>query len=128
MLENRFYKVAENGSTYISATLFNPVTNEYKHVCTRDYDYADGSRDNDELYYMPIDEEARRAHLHFQGFILEGDVVEVVKGRTLPHGFIGTVRKICDFKDRYGRWVATYAYFAEGGKINVDNCKLVEAH
>ena len=127
MLENKFYKVAHNGGTYVTATLFNPVTKESKTFCVRDYDYADCSRDNDEYYYMEINEEARRAWWHNNGIILEGDVVEVVKGRTFAHGFKGTVRKLCDFKDRYGRWVATYAYFEEGGKINVANCKLVEA-
>jgi hypothetical protein len=126
MLENKFYKVAQGGYSFITATYFNPVTKEYKSVVARDYDYADCSRDNDEVYYEEINEEARRAWLHFNGEILVGDTIEVIKGRTLPHGFIGTVRKVCDFKDRYGRYVATYAYFEEGGKINIDNCKLVK--
>ena len=128
MLENRFYKVAERGGSYVVAVMYNPITEETNTVCARDYDYADGSRDNDEYYYMPIDEEARRAYEHHLGAVLEGDVLEVVKGRTLPHGFRGTVRKVCDFTDRYGRYVATYAYFVEGGKINVANCKVVEAN
>ena len=125
MLENRFYKVSHQGGSYVTATLFNPVTKEYKTICVRDYDYSDGSRDNDEYYYMEIDEEARREWLHFNNIICEGDVIEVVKGRTLPHGFRGTVRNLYDYKDRYGRYLATYAYFEEGGKINVSNCKLV---
>jgi len=126
MLENKFYKVSHEGGTFVTATFYNPVTNEVNSCCVRDYDYADGSHDNDELYYMEINEEARRAFLHSRGIILEGDTVRVVKGRTIEHGFIGTVRKICDFNDRYGRWVATYAYFVEGGKINVANCELVK--
>lgn len=126
MLENKFYKVNQSGATYISALFFNPVTGETYTKCVRDYDYADCSRDNDELYYMPIDEEAQRAWFHKCGDILVGDVVEVVKGRTLAHGFIGTVRKVCDFTDRYGRYVATYLYFEEGGKINANNCKIIK--
>ena len=51
-----FFKVAENGGTYVTGVFYNPTTGEVKHELLRDYDYADGSRDNDELYYMPIDE------------------------------------------------------------------------
>ena len=127
MLENKFYKVAQTNGSYVVAVFFNPITNEVKRELVRDYDYSDCSRDNDELYYMEIDKEAERAWLHFNGDILVGDTVEVIKGRTLEHGFQGTVRKVCDFKDRYGRYVATYLYFEDGGKINKDNCKLIEA-
>ena len=122
-----FYKVEESGGTYVSGTFYNPETGEERHSCLRDYDYADCSRDNDDLYYMPIDEDVRRVWLHSKGIILEGDIAEVVKGRTLEHGFCGTVKSIKDYKDRYGRWVATYLYFEEGGKINIDNCVLKEA-
>lgn len=126
MLENKFYKVNQSGGTYITATFYNPITGETKTQCVRDYDYSDCSRDNDELYYMDIDEDARTEYLHSLGVILVGDVIEVIKGRTIPHGYIGTVVNKRDYKDRYGRYIATYIYFEDGQKINVDNCKRIE--
>lgn len=122
---NGFYKVAQDGGTYVVATFYNPVTNECITKCVRDYDYADCSRDNDELYYMDIDNEARTKWLHSKGVILVGDVVEVVKGRKIP---VGTVARVTDkkpYKDRYGRTQAIYLYFDNGMRTNEDNCKLL---
>lgn len=124
-LENKFYKVSHEGGTFVTGGFFNPVTKEYKSEVLRDYDYADCSRDNDELYYMEIDEEARKAWQHHRGIILVGDKAKVVKGRTIEHGFIGTVKDIRKYTDRYGRFIANYAYFTDGRKINVANCELV---
>ena len=84
MLEDRFYKIGQSGGTYVVAYFFNPVTKEYKSECVRDYDYSDGSRDNDELYRMEINEEAKREWLHFSGIPCIGDTVEVYKGRKIP--------------------------------------------
>ena len=122
---NGFYKVAQDGGTYVVATFYNPVTNESISKCVRDYDYADCSRDNDELYYMDIDNEARIKWLHSKGVILVGDVVEVVKGRKIP---VGTVARVTDkkpYKDRYGRTQAIYLYFDNGMRTNEENCKLM---
>ena len=124
MFENKFYKVAQSGGSYVTADFYNPVTGEHKHVCVRDYDYADCSRDNDELYYMPIDHDAQIAWEHANGNIVIGDKVQVIKGRTFPHGYVGVVRAIYPFVDRYGRYIADYVYFVEGGKINMNNVKL----
>ena len=46
-----FFKVKQDGGTFICATFFNPVTKEEFSECVRDYDYSDYSRDNDDLYY-----------------------------------------------------------------------------
>lgn len=122
---NGFYKVAQDGGTYVVATFYNPLTNESISKCVRDYDYADCSRDNDELYYMDIDNEARIKWLHSKGVILVGDVVEVVKGRKIP---VGTVARVTDkkpYKDRYGRTQAIYLYFDNGMRTNEENCKLM---
>ena len=121
-----FFKVAENGGTYVTGVFYNPETGMVKHELLRDYDYADGSRDNDELYYMPINEEARTLWLHSMGRILVGDVVEVYKGRKVPVGTVGRVKDIKPYKDRYGRTVADYVYFEDGQKTNIDNCRLKE--
>jgi len=120
-----FKKVAQTGGSYVVATFYNPDTNEVKTKCVRDYDYADCSRDDDELYNMPIDEDAKVAYCHSLGVILVGDMARVVKGRTIEHGFVGEVIDKRDYKDRYGRFVAEYIYFNDGRKININNCELV---
>lgn len=124
-LPSGFYKVAQDGSCYISATFYNPDTKETISRCVRDYDYADCSRDNDELYYMEIDEEVKKQWLHDKGIILVNDVVEVIKGRKVP---IGTIARVTDkkpYKDKYGRTQAIYVYLDNGMKTNEDNCKLI---
>ena len=125
MLKNKFYKVTHTGGSYVTGTFFNPVTKETKVEVLRDYDYNDCSRDNDELYYMDINEEALVAYKHHNGVICVGDNVKVVKGRTIEKGFIGTVKAIREYTDRYGRWLADYIYFTDGRKINKANCELV---
>lgn len=124
-MKEGFFKVAQSGSSFVVATFFNPVTNEEFSKCVRDYDYEDGSRDDDELYYMPIDEEARRAWLHTKNIFSPGDTVFVFKGRKLPVGTVGTVKDRRPYRDRYGRTVAYYLYFEDGTRTNESNCILV---
>lgn len=119
-----FYKVAQDGGVYITATFYNPDTKEEKTMCVRDYDYADGSRDNDELYYMPINETAKKAWLHNRGIIQVGDTIEVVKGRKVKVGTIAKVVDLRPYKDAYGRTVADYVYLDTGERTNITNCKL----
>lgn len=121
-----FFKIAQNGGTYVVATFYNPDTNEIKTQCVRDYDYADASRDNDELYYMDIDEEVRRKYLRFKGIIQVGDTVEVFKGRKVPIGTVAEVKEIKPYYDHYHRHIADYAYFTDGQRTNIDNCKLIK--
>lgn len=116
-----FYKVSQSGGTYVTATFFNPCTLEEYSKCVRDYDYADCSRDDDELYYMDIDKNAERAWKHHNGEILWGDEVKVVKGRKVPIGTVANVKAIYPYHDRYGRWVCDYAYLDNGMKTNVNN-------
>lgn len=120
-----FYKVGHSGASFITNLFWNPATGETVSKCVRDYDYSDCSRDIDDLYYMEIDEEAKRNYQHSLGVILEGDTVMVVKGRKVPVGSVKQVRKIYPFKDKFGRWVADYLYFTDGTKTNVNNCILV---
>ena len=123
---NGFYKVEQSGGTFITATFFNPETSEIMTKVVRDYDYIDRSRDDDELYYMPIDESAKRAWMHENGFILDGDTIEVVKGRKVKIGTIARVAKIKKVYDSYHRWVADYAILDNGEATNVKNCKVLE--
>lgn len=121
-----FKKVAQEGGIFIVATFFNPETGETKTQCVRDYDYADCSRDDDELYYMPIDEQAKRQWEHKQGKILEGDTVKVVKGRKVKVGTVSVVKRTRKVNDRYGRWVADYLIFENGEQTNVENCEVIQ--
>ena len=126
MVKDGYYKVNQDGGTFVTATFYNPETKEEYIECVRDYDYSDCSRDNDDLYYMDIDENARRAWLHNHGTILVNDVVRVFKGRKVP---IGTIARVIDkrpYKDRYGRIQTVYAYLDNGMKTSIDNCVLVE--
>lgn len=126
MLENKFYKVSHNGGTYVTGLFVNPITWETKLECLRDYDYSDCSRDNDELYYMPIDEEVARLWRRHCGIVGVGDTVEVIKGRKMPIGYIGKVADLRDWRDQFGRVQATYAVFEDGKRTNVDNCRILE--
>ena len=120
-----FFKVNQSGGGYVVALFFNPTTKETYTKCVRDYDYADGSRDDDELYYMPIDREVAEIYRKHIGIIAVGDVVEVFKGRKVPIGAVGKVTKIYDWKDRYGRVQSTYAVFEDGTKTSVYNCRII---
>lgn len=124
-IEKGYYKVLQEGGNYVIATFYNPNTKETITKCVRDYDYSDCSRDDDELYFMEINKDIQRIYYHDKGMILEGDKARVIKGRTLKHGYIGTVQKIKEYKDKYGRWLADYIYFEDGKKINIKNCELV---
>ncbi len=123
--ENGFYKVGQSGGSYVVAYLFNPETKEEKSFCVRDYDYCDCSRDNDDLYNLPINEEVRRLYLRHHGIISAGDTVRVVKGRKIPIGTVATVERIYDWRDAYGRIQTVYAVFTNGLKTNINNCVLV---
>ncbi len=129
-LENRFYKVGMSGGSYVVALFFNPATHETKTVLARDYDYSDCSRDNDEVYDMPVDQNAAEAYRKWLnsidgGHLKAGDTVEVVKGRKIPHGTVAEVVRIYDWKDSYGRVQTTYAVFADGRKTSVYNCRII---
>lgn len=120
-----YKKVAESGGCFVTATFFNPETGEEVSGCVRDYDYADGSRDIDELYYMQIDEEAKVMWMHSHGGILKGDTVEVIKGRKVKIGTIAKVTGQREITDRYGRYVATYLILDNGQQTNFNNCKRI---
>lgn len=120
-----FYKVAQTGGSFVVATLFDPETNEVKTEVARDYDYDDCSRDNDEIYYMPINEEVQKLYFRHIGKICVGDTVEVVKGRKVPIGTIAEVVDIRDWKDQYGRVQTRYAYLSNGMKTSTSNCEIV---
>ena len=127
-MKDGFFKVGQSGGTFVVATFYNPMTDEEFTKCVRDYEYADCSRDDDDLYYMDIVDEshpAYRKYMHKHGHFLPGDTVFVYKGRKIPVGYSGKVAKIRAIKDRYGRWVADYVVFEDGQQTNKENCILV---
>jgi hypothetical protein len=119
-----FFKVNQEGGSYVVATLYNPNTGEEKTLCVRDYDYADCSIDNDEIYDMPIDENARREWMHKHGNILIGDTVRVFKGRKVKVGTVAKVVDIRPYRNGYGQTVCMYAYLDTGERTNIDNCEI----
>lgn len=122
-----FYKVTpDRGLSFITATFFNPITKEIRTECTRDYDYADCSHDNENLYRMPVDLEVQTLYYRYIGYITIGDQVEVYKGRKVPIGTKGTVVRRYPVQDRYNRWVADYVELDNGEKTNVLNCRYAE--
>ena len=122
-----YRKVSHSGGTYVVGGFYNPATKDYQTRLIRDYDYADCSRDDDELYYMDIDEDMVRQMKHDQGMILEGDMVVVHKGRNVRVGTIGYVTSIHPWKDKYGR-VQCYKVTLSGGeRTYLHNVKLLEA-
>lgn len=121
-----FYKVAENNGGVCVCTFFNPDTLASFSKITWDID-NDRLLDDEEiqiLRYLSIDEDIRILWKHHNGCILVGDTVEVFKGRKMPVGYIGKVKAIRPFYDRYGRWQANYIYFEDGQRTNENNCKL----
>lgn len=125
MIKEGFKKVCESGSSYVVARFFNPETKEEYTQCVRDYDYADGSRDDDEAYNAPIDEDAVNAWKKFHGIVRIGDTVKVVKGRKVPLGTVGEVKDIYDWRDCYGRIQCIYVVLDNGQRTNINNVAIV---
>lgn len=119
-----YYKAAQTGLSLITATYYNVHTRETLDFTVRDYDYSDCSRDNDPLYYDPIDPTAQRMYLHDRGLLLAGDMVTVIKGRKVPVGTVARITRIRPIYDRFGRHVADYADLDNGKATNVNNLEL----
>jgi hypothetical protein len=122
---NRFFKVNEAGFSVTEATFFNPVTGESFSKIVWDADNPQVERENAELYKIPLNDEVRHLWLNHNGIICKGDTVEVFKGRKVPVGTVAVVTDIRPFCDRYGRVQCRYAYFSNGMRTNIDNCRLV---
>lgn len=125
-----FYKVDEDGGVYVCATFYNPQTNETFRTCVRDYDYEDGSRDNDELYYLPLNKGVAKGFFHRYGQIFDGDEIVVVRGRKML-GERKRVTRVYDFIPEHFRgwrnqsaYAVEYLYFTDGTKCASKNCEL----
>lgn len=121
-----YRKVSQDGGTYVVASFWNSETHDFKTKCVRDYDYFDKSRDNDDLYYLDIDEDAKRDWLHSQGRILVGDMVVVEKGRKVRVGTVAYVRDIKPCYDKYSRVQCHFCYLSNGERTYLHNVRLVK--
>lgn len=123
-----FYKVEKGSGGVRSDTFFNPYTGEYFSHIVSDYDDDRVTDDlfNSELRHMSVNEEASWLWKRSCGVVQEGDTIRVLKGRTLEHGLEAKVKSVRKLHDKYGRYVADYAYLDNGQKINVANVGIVE--
>lgn len=117
-------KVNQEGGCFILAGFYNPTTKDYQSMVVRDYDYFDKSHDNDDLYYMDIDEDIRRIWMHDNGHILEGDLVVVTKGRGVRIGTVAYVKAIKPYYDKYHRVQAHFVYLSNGERTYLSNIRL----
>ena len=122
-MENKFYKVEQHGGSFITATFYNPVTQEERHEVVRDYD-DDRSMYNP-LYDVSINEEAKWFWNRKRGVIQPGDTVRVVRGRKYPVGTEFKVHSVYPYYDKYQRFIANYAYFVGGGKCSTSNLTII---
>ena len=128
MLENKLYKISQDGGSYVTASFYNPITKEHKHFCVRDYDYDCFTMDRqfpngEEAYFESVSVEALKVFNSDNGIIDVGSTVEVVKGRKMKIGYTGVVTDIKNWYDHYKRLRAIYVHFADGQKTSIENCK-----
>lgn len=123
-----FYKVDGGSGGVKSATFFNPYTGEYFSHIVSDYDDDRVTDDlfNTELREMRVNDDVAWLWKRSNGIVQEGDSIRVLKGRTLEHGLEAKVKSVRKFYDKYGRYVADYAYLDNGKKINVANIGIIE--
>lgn len=128
-IKQGYYKVNEYGNSYVTATFFNPITKDHYKVTIYDYDDDRVRIFAGEHYDAQINQDARKAWLHFIGAIQIGDLVKIVKGRK----FKGEVKKVVKeftykIDGMYGRCYGDVEYlvFDDGTKVARNNCELVQ--
>lgn len=111
-----FYKVTCTGYSIIYAVLFNPETKEIKKVLESDSD--DFRNDNAELMNLNCNNgNIYEKYLDTLKRIRKGCIVEVVRGRKVPHGIIGKVFYMKEMSFNYGHKTTVKV----GIKDNQDN-------
>lgn len=124
-----FYKVAENGRTYVSAIFFNPITKEEFSSTIYDYEDIRVQISAGELYSMPINEEIRKMWLHKNGIIQIGDLVVIARGRKFKGEQKRVVKEFTySISGMYGRSYGDIEYlvFEDGTKVAKHNCDLIQ--
>lgn len=72
--------------------------------------------------YEKATEEETKIFYNKNGFVFVGDVVEVVKGRTIPKGTKKQIKAFFDYKVSYNNTIE-YVVFTDGTKTNITNIK-----
>lgn len=118
-----FRKVGtETSPSLVHVLMWNPDTKELRRIVVEDYEYAYpdgpfmtesireyGLDEVERIHDAPVDEDALRDYAIHRNIVSVHAIVRVAKGRKVPVGTVGTVTRIRDIHDRYGRHVATYA-------------------
>ena len=117
-------KVIEFGNAWKCENMDN-----FAPICWEGYEvlFSDGSRkltDTQPTAEEMATEEEKKAFYQSLGALFVGDVVEVVKGRTIPKGTRKTISRFFDYKISYNQHIQ-YVVFTDGSKINIDNIKGV---
>ena len=137
MLEKlkEYSKIKEGSGSLSTHYFYNAKTKHLLHIITDDkeYGYREGLTSQeftweelDLIEKTPINKEALKIYNFDNNIIMEGQLVEVVKGRKMPIGYKGIIKKIYPYKDRYGRVQIYTAYFEDGQKTNIDNLKILK--
>lgn len=126
---NGFYKVFENGTSFVTANFFNPITKEEFSKNIYNYD-DDRVRDSVGDYYsIPICEDIKKMYLNHKGIIQVGDLVEIVSGRKFK-GESKRVKKeyIYNIAGMYGKTYGEVYYyiFEDNTKVKQEHCKLIK--
>lgn len=130
-----FFKVAEDYSYSLKhVVMFNPITGEEKNILVDDteygymerYDFNFSPQEIEYLRYdLEVNEIVKNLWLDSKNIIHVGSKVKVIKGRKIPIGTEAVVKSMYDYKDRYGRYVATYLIFENGQKTSILNCENI---
>lgn len=125
---NGFYKVQTNGGTYVTATFYNPTTNEEFNKTIYDYDDDRVAMYAGDYYNLPLLEDnnpIKIQWLHKHGVILNGDKVIIKRGRKMLNE-IKVVKSKYTFvvEGTYGHGDVDYLRFEDGTKCAEHNCNL----
>lgn len=120
---SNWYKIEQFGSTTVVAIFFNVVTKEERLLIVKDI-FSDNERLK-KYYEMPISEEAVIEWKHSKGVLLQGDVVEVVRGRKVPKGIRCTITDTYPIYNKYDKQIGTYVVLDNYWHTNIKNVQLV---
>ena len=138
-----FHKIGTDVSpSLVHVAMWNPETKELRRIVVEDYEYAYpdgpfmagsvreyGLDTIERIHDAPVDKDALRDFNIHNNIVFVRAIVKVAKGRKVPIGTTGTVTRIRQIHDRYGRRVSTYADFeAEDGtrhSTNIANLTVI---
>lgn len=116
----KVYQTSDKGGIVL-AEFFNPYTGEEYSAPIL---YEDGSFD-EEAYLEDIDAQARKMWRSKRKDFRISDVVKVVRGIKVPHGTVGKIVDMYNWKDEKGRVKNRYVVLDSGVKTSVNNVIIV---